>query len=146
MFVKAKGGVDESGAEQYSTDTSDVQLPVEAPVVALDMVSIDTGSLLAVATETAVYVYAFEGEEQALVGGYDLERGEGTVLDLGFRGGDPMRLAVIGSDQSVYEFDPRADPQQVAAEVRALATERDLLLDDAQCLELVDQRCPTGAG
>jgi WD40 repeat protein len=146
VFVEAMKPVGESGGVQYFPVTTEVQLPVEAPVVALDMVSIDTGSLLAVATPTAVYVYAFEGEEQALVGGYDLERGEGTVLDLGFRGGDPMRLAVVGSDQSVYEFDPRADPQQVAAEVRAVATERDLLLDDAQCQELVAQRCPTGAG
>ncbi len=143
-FVEALGG----GAPGvgYSTVSSEVQLPVEAPVVALDMVFIDTGSLLAVATPTAVYVYAFEGETVELVGGYDLLRGEGKVLDLGFRGGDPTRLAVVGSDQSVYEFDPRADPREVAAEVRAITAERGLLPDDAVCQQFVHQPCPAGSG
>jgi hypothetical protein len=142
VFVEAEKEVGET-ATMLSRE---VQLPVEAPVVALDMVPLGIRSLLAVATPSAVYVYEFGLLEQALVGGYDLERDEGTVLDLGFRGGDPRRLAVVGSDQSVYEFDPRADPHQVAADVRAVATQRNLLLDDARCQELVSRPCPTGAG
>ena len=146
VFVEAFTGVDETGAVPYNTLTYEVQLPVDAPVVTLDMVSIDTGSLLAVATPTAVYVYAFEGEERAVVGGYDLERGEGTVLDLGFAVATPHDW--LSSARTSRSMSSTLSPIRSRSRPSCGRSppSRTCSSNDALCQELVGRPCPTGAG
>jgi hypothetical protein len=94
-----------------------------------------------VATPGAVYVYVVAGDEAKPAEGYDLPRGEGGVLDLAFVDGDPTRLAVLHSDLFADELDPQASPDDVAADLRQLAQDRGLALNDDPCPDLVSRSC-----
>ena len=121
------------------------QLPRTERVVAADL---GTGSndsnLLAVASATGVFVFSVDdqGDQCAeLVGGFDLERDEGRVLDLAFT--EDGRLTVLESDLFVFTFDPLAAPQAVVAQIDELASSREWAFDDARCQELVGRSCPS---
>lgn len=129
----------ETGANDSGCSSS---VPRAEQVVAIGLgVGSDGSDLLAVATATSVYVYRWgAGAPCALEGGFDLLRDEGSVLDLAF--GADGALTVLESDLFVYEFDPLAGTDDVAAAVQPLLAARGWALDDGECQQLVGRACP----
>jgi hypothetical protein len=124
----------------------DVPLPVAEAVAA---VSVGRGSdgeyLVAAATRKEVFVYRISVAADpcaTLIGGFDLLRDEGEVIDLALD--ENGLLTALESDLNVFTFDPLAPLTDVAGTVTQLSDDRGWTLtqDDCQIL-LGTPRCPT---
>jgi hypothetical protein len=103
----------------------------------------DGSDLAAMTTGKAVSVYRIppSGDTCDMIGGFDLLRDEGQVIDLAFDDGG--RLTTLESDLSVFRFDPVQSPAAVAADVAQRANARAWVLTDSDCQDLLGTpKCP----
>jgi DNA-binding beta-propeller fold protein YncE len=122
-----------------------VSLPTTQPVVAVSVSSSPGAeSWAAAATDKSVLVYRLSmGTEPCatLIGGYDLLRDEGQVIDLSFDA--QRRLTVLESDLNLFTFDPGAAAADVARNLAQGAQQRGWTLTAADCQVLLGtSACP----
>jgi hypothetical protein len=100
----------------------------------------DGSDLAAVTTGKAVLVYRI-GDKCDKIGGFDLLRDEGQIIDLAFD--DSGHLTTLGSDLSVFRFDPLQTAAAVAGDVAQRANARGWVLTDSDCKDLLGTpKCP----
>jgi hypothetical protein len=113
----------------------DLALPVTDRTVAVAIGErADGQEMVAAATPKAVFVYEVavaDAECARLIGGFDLLRDEGTVLDVAIDG--EGRVTVLESDLNVFTFDPAMRLGDVAADVRRRSAQRGWQLTTAEC-------------
>ena len=129
-----------------SENRCDVPLPVAEPVAALRVGrGSDEEYLAAAATRKEVFVYRISVAANpcaTLIGGFDLLRYEGEVIDLSLD--EKGQLTTLESDLNVFTFDPLVPLTDIAGNVTQLSDGSGwtLIQDDCELL-LGTPRCPT---